>query len=405
MINKITRNGLCLGCGMCTSILGEERCKMKLFENGFYYPVIKSKHVNDEIITKLCPGIVVEDEKNCSDWGNVIDVKEAWANDDNLRFKAASGGVTSALAIYLLEHRKVDAILQVGVKDGDYLYNELKVSKNRNDVLKNAQSRYAPAMTMVNIKSILDNSGDIYAFIGKPCDIAAIRNLCKVYPEYSKRFKYLISIFCAGMPSYNATIKTWKQSGYTDEPQTLKYRGEGWPGTFKAVWKDTRKYELSYNNSWGKVLGRDLAFRCKICPDGIGLLADIATGDSWNTRNGYPDFSESDGRNFCFIRSEKGRLLFDEAVKHGYIEKKDLDIDNIKEMQQYQYQRRHTVGWRIIVANLVSVGLIRFKGIGYMRMAMKTNFVRGVWEMKGTLLRMIRNKKFMKKLLLNSKHD
>ncbi len=60
---------------------------------------------------------------------------------------------------------------------------------------------------------------------------------------------------------------------------SLKYRGDGWPDYFHAVWQDGSEFKLTNNKSCGKVLGRQVGFRCKICPDGVGMLADIAVGD------------------------------------------------------------------------------------------------------------------------------
>lgn len=394
MIDKIVKNGLCLGCGLCSSVLGEKECKMKLFKNGFNYPVV-DKNKDDHIIRELCPGIRVHDYKKHGLWGHVEKVAEAWSKDSYLRFKSASGGVSSALALYLIEKHIVDGILQVGVKDNSFLYNELKVSKNKEDIIKNAQSRYAPALTLSSLKQILDSSMSNYAFIGKPCDIAAINNFKRLYPEYAGRIKYTISIFCAGMPSYKASEKLWEQSGRSDNPVYLKYRGEGWPGNFKAVWKDGDTYEISYNDSWGKVLNRHLAYRCKICPDGIGLLADISVGDSWNTKNGYPDFTDKEGRNFCFIRTERGGELFSSALNAGYIDSRVFNMESVKNMQSYQYSRRHFVGWRIFAANMVTGGLLDFKGLGLTRLALHSDLIRGLKEAFGTLKRAFRIRKEM----------
>ena len=387
-----------MGCGLCSSVLGQDKCQMRLAGNGFYYPLYKGARQGDAIIKSICPGIHVEDNKKHDVWGHVVDVAEAWSTDNDLRHKAASGGVSSALALYLLESKKVDGVLQVGLKDGSFLYNELKISRSRADIIKNAQSRYAPALTLSSLKQVLDLNSDAYAFVGKPCDIAGINNFIGCFPQYKKRIKYTISIFCAGMPSYNASRKTWEQSGRKDDPISLKYRGEGWPGNFKAVWADGQSYEISYNDSWGKILGRDLGFRCKICPDGIGMLADISVGDSWNSKNGYPDFTEADGRNFCFIRSEQGKQLFDEAADKKYIAKNSLEVHKVKDMQAYQYSRRHLVGWRIMAAQLTSAGLLNFKGLGLIKLAFSIKKKTGLREFVGTVKRAYKNKKSMKNI-------
>lgn len=391
IINKIIKNNFCLGCGLCSSVLGNEKCNINLTEKGFYHPQVE-EGTDDSIVKDLCPGIKVHYDGQNGIWGNISDVFEGWAADSDIRHKAASGGVVTSLALYLLESKKVDAILQVGVKDGEYLYNGLKISRSRQEIIECAQSRYAPALTLNNIKQILDGSQDTYAFIGKPCDIAGVKNLINIYPQYKDRFRQFISIFCAGMPSYNATEKAWRLSGKEESPISLKYRGDGWPGFFKAVWQDGTEYKMSYNESWGKILGRDVSFRCKICPDGIGMLADIAVGDSWNTKNGYPDFTESEGRSFVFVRTEIGRQAITSACESGYIEKKQLEIDKIQYMQPYQYQKRKMIGWRILPIYFLSSGILDFKGFGLCRRMAKTNILKGIKVARGTVIRFKRGK-------------
>ena len=166
IVDKIKKNNFCLGCGLCASVIGNERCRIKLTEQGFYSPQIE-EDTNDSIVKELCPGIKVHYDGQHGLWGSISEVYEGWSTDTFVRQTAASGGIVTSIAIFLLESKKVDAVLQVGVKDGEYLHNELKISRNRQDVIKCAQSRYAPALTLNNIKQILDDSQDIYAFIGK----------------------------------------------------------------------------------------------------------------------------------------------------------------------------------------------------------------------------------------------
>lgn len=400
LIDRIKKYELCIGCGLCESVLGTERCKMEINTKGFYIPVLSSQITNDErdLINQLCPGIHIETDGNDSDWGSMKAISEAWASESEIRYKAASGGVVSSLAIYLLEQHKVDAILQVGVGNDNYLYNELKISRCREDVLSNAQSRYAPALVFNRIFQILNSTKESYAFIGKPCDIAAVRNIIRIYPNYASRIKYCISIFCAGIPSYEATIKTWQQSGRQDEPIKLKYRGDGWPGNFMAEFCDGCKYELSYNESWGTVLHRYLPYRCKICPDGIGMLADVAVGDSWNTKDGYPDFADSEGRCFCMIRTDIGLRLMSEAYADGYIISRDLELNTIEEKQPYQYQRRKYIGWRLMPLQLLTFGMLKFKGLGIMKQARKLDLKEGINNMNGSLKRIM-------KIILNCKSE
>ena len=392
IIDKITKKHFCIGCGMCASVLGANKCKMVLEKDGFYIPSVKTNisRKESQLISRLCPGIHVEGNKQSGVWGSMLAIEESWSADPTIRFKAASGGVVTSIALYLLESHAVDAVLQVGVDEDSYLYNKLKISRTREDIIINAQSRYAPALVFNEINKIFDASDEKYAFIGKPCDIAAMKNFLTEFPECNDRIKTFISIFCAGMPSYNASIKTWQMSGKTEEPFSLKYRGDGWPGNFCAKWKDGTDFQLTYNDSWGKVLGRHIGFRCKICPDGIGMLADIAVGDSWSTKNGYPDFTESEGRCFVMVRTKNGNDIMEMAEKNGFIIRNSLDINKIAQMQTYQYNRRKLEGWRLVPVQLFSGFMLKFKGLHIFRQALTANFLVGIKNMYGTAKRIVK---------------
>lgn len=393
-VEKIKNTGLCLGCGLCKSLL-QEKCEMKIDGEGFYKPFFLSKLSSEEndLICKVCPGIKIDNSGNetSSIWGNVKKVENAWASDGFVRKEASSGGVTSSLAIYLLEQKHVDGVLHVGVQSDTFLYNKLYLSRNREDVLKRCASRYAPAAVFDNIVDILDaNPHEKYAFIGKPCDVVAMKNFLRVYPRYKTRILYFLAIFCAGMPSYNGTLKALDKFK-KERPLDLRYRGDGWPGYFKATYADGSICKMTYNESWGTVLNRHLNFRCKICPDGIGALADIASGDAWNTKDGYPDFTEAAGKNFCFIRTDAGQKLFDDALKAGYIESENVNVDDVRYMQNYQYDRRHIVGWRIAVVQLFTFHGLSFKGLGYNRFALRCNIKKGLRNAWGTFKRMMKS--------------
>lgn len=388
-VHDIIKNNLCLGCGLCEA-LDKENCKMIINQNGFYEPIFKEKHrVDNKVITKICPGVSVHSQtknKNQSIWGNVKIAANAWASDSEIRESSSSGGVTSALAIYLLETKKVDSVLHVGVEEGTYLYNRLYVSTTKEDILSRNASRYAPAAVFNDIVEFLEVEKK-YAFIGKPCDIAAMQNFIRICPKYKHRVAYYLAIFCAGMPSYHATQKVLSTFHRGEEPLSLRYRGDGWPGYFKAIYTNGESNQMTYNDSWGKILGRELGFRCKICPDGIGLLADISSGDSWDTKDGYPDFTEGDGKNFCFVRTDEGQNLLEEASRLGYIDIEPLDIYKVNKIQRYQFDRRHFVGWRIAAVQLMTQGLLNYTGLGYLYAAMKANKIKAARELIGTIRR------------------
>jgi coenzyme F420 hydrogenase subunit beta len=366
---------------------------MSLKSNGFYEPDFYVKLTADELrkIYYCCPAIHVESNVNQDYvWGKFKILKEAWASDEVIRKKASSGGIISAISIYLLETKQVDAILQIGVSTSSSILNEMKLSYSKQEILANCGSRYAPALMFNKLREKFDSNNDIFAFIGKPCDISALKNFIHCYPEYKRRILFFISLFCAGMPSYNATKELLKLSGCDDEPYYLKYRGDGWPGDFLAKYRNNSEFRMSYDDSWGGFLGKNLGLRCKICPDGIGLLADIAVADSWNIKDNKPSFEESDGRSFVIIRTSFGKKIFDQSVESKYIIEKEIDIKNIRYIQKYQYERRLFAGYRAAVIQLFTLGILRYKKLGLMKLALKAPLLSGIRNFGGTLKRFIK---------------
>ena len=390
MIDKIIKNNLCLGCGLCSTLLGIDKCEMALNKKGFYEPIVKQNLSRTErrTISRTCPSIYLHAPKETSIWGRILSAYESWSSDKQIRFKASSGGTVTSLAIYLIQTKKVDAILHVGTVEGSYLYNKLQISRTTQEIIDRAKSRYAPALIFDNLLNILDFSNEVFAFIGKPCDIVGIKNFLNLYPKYKDRIKYFISIFCAGIPSYNSTIDLCKLSGNSEEPINIKYRGDGWPGEFKATFSNKTEFKLSYQESWGKYLGRNVCYRCKVCPDGIGLLADLSVGDSWNTKNGYPDFSENDGKCFTLIRTSNGEELLKGAFEANYLNVKPIKLDSIKDVQPYQYDRRKIVGWKLLPIYIKSGFLFNFKGLSLTKMSLSVNPKIGFMIMLGSIKRL-----------------
>ena len=334
----------CIGCGLCHS---EENVELRTNEKGYLYPV---NYENDlekcEFLKKVCPaqGEGVSSLSSNNVWGNYIGAYATYSTDGDLRKKASSGGTLSALAIYLLEEKKVDGVIHVGVAENTLYETKCYCSTTREEVMERCGSRYAISSPWYNLSQIIEEE-KTYCLIGKPCDVTALRNMMKLDKKYDKCIKYVLSFFCAGLPSNAANQRLVDALESGSRGVKLNYRGNGWPGYATLVDEMGEAHQMEYSKSWGGILGRDIHPYCRFCPDGIGELADVACGDGWYTNEaGEPDFSERDGRNVTFSRNEKGQALLEEAQKAGYIELSSWDnIDVLKRIQKYQYTRKTTL--------------------------------------------------------------
>jgi coenzyme F420 hydrogenase subunit beta len=371
VIESIDRVKLCLGCGMCEAVCGEDSVKMGIGNDGFIHPQIINNKINkgdERLISKLCPGANVYNDERLDKqdriWGHILSCHATYSIDKEVRHLGSSGGTISQLCISLIELGKVDGILQVGACVNDYTKNELKLNRTRDEILKCASSRYAPAFVFQDIKNILSKSEERFAFVGKPCDISALNNFVKYFPEFKGRIKYTIAIICAGIPSFKGTENVITKLQGESPVKNLRYRGDGWPGYFSFDDAKGTVLKMSYNDSWGKILGKTVHYRCKICPDGIGMHADIAVGDAWETKEGYPDFKEKPGQSLTLIRTINGEKLFEELISAKVLERRKIEVSKLKEIQPYQYKRRIYVGARLIAFFMIKGKVVNFKKMG-----------------------------------------
>lgn len=342
MKNDVFRH-FCTGCGLCHSIKGT---KFDLDQKGFPYPNID---LEIEFCMDVCPCGNKSFSKQIANlgdsWGKYKSVYLGWSSNEKIRYEASSGGIITSVCIYLLETGIVDGVIQT--KAGNtQIDTKTIVSRTKEDVLSCMGSRYTISSPLYAIREIV-SSGEKYAFVGKPCDISALKLYLENDDALSQQIVILISFFCAGQPSRKANEELLKKlDSDTDKCKTLTYRGNGWPGYATANNKDGRSKSVTYTDSWGKILGRDIRPFCRFCMDGIGLMADIACGDAWfSLFDGSPDFSEHDGRNIIFTRTEQGQKIISDMVRDQAIEvytDKEYN-DSLRFIQRYQYERKNTM--------------------------------------------------------------
>jgi coenzyme F420 hydrogenase subunit beta len=351
MISKILNNNVCAGCGICQSMFGTNKISVELNDEGFYRPIEKQSldKSEEKLLSKVCPAVIVKKDKTISPkkdfiWGEMFSCFIGSSSDNEIRSEASSGGGISAILDYLLKSKKVSAIIHIGAsKEIPYL-NELKISTTRAEIIENANSRYSPSSPL---RDILENIKrfESYAFVGKPCDIDALRQYSKYNTEVKNKIKYYISFFCAGVPTINATTDIISSMDLNIEDiKSVAYRKGGWPGFFKITDKSNREYKLSYAMTWMKLLGPRVQFRCKICADAIGHLADIVCADGWEDfdANGFPTFKNAPGKSLVISRTKAGEELVQEVLQQKYLtfHKEITNYRDIDKMQPGQFSKK-----------------------------------------------------------------
>lgn len=342
-LRAIVSQGLCAGCGLCESIAGRDRVQMAITSAGRMRPRQRSA-LDDSTLEKIrsvCPGITVTgpDNAQVADkglmhdiWGPIRSIHRGWSTDGEIRFRSAAGGAMTALGCYLLDSGKVEAIVHVRASAERPMETDALVSRTAAEVRSGAQSRYGPAAPLRHVGQLLEE-GIRFAVFAKPCDVAAIRNLAKIDSRVDKQIPYLVTIFCGGVPTLQTAEKIAAYHGVpAKEVSLFRWRGNGWPGPTHVETHDGRIFDLSYDKVWYSAevpWTYDIQFRCKICPDAIGELADVSCPDSWVMVDGKPVHDEAPGANLFIARTERGEELVAEAAATGAIHLEPFSIDEL----------------------------------------------------------------------------
>ena len=352
-LENIVNNGLCIGCGLCQSITGKDYIKISMSSKGRLEPK-EIKKISSEKFNKIlnvCPGVIVEglpkklvDKKAKYDllWGYYLSLFYAWSTDKKIRYESSTGGLLNGLSLYLLDSKKANFILHTATNPEKPMRSVSRFSYNKDDLLNsNSCSRYGPASPLDKFHEAL-NLNQPFAFVGKPCDISAIRQLSKSDERVNKFCKYLLTLVCGGSTEFTKSqdfIESFKVK--EDELTIFRYRGFGNPGKMYIKTYDGREHDKEYNSFWGEESTWRVHFRCKICPDAIGESSDIAALDTW--RGGSPK-GEDEGFNAAIVRTTNGLNLLNEAIKSGYIKKgDDLTIEDINDFQPHQVNKKKAV--------------------------------------------------------------
>lgn len=400
-LRRILDADLCAGCGACVAVLGASSGEMQLTAEGFLRPVpFKPLDVEQEAsVRAVCPGIhlahptdLVPGTSADPIWGPIRRVFAGHAEDAEVRHRGSSGGVLSALLIHLLESGAVDFVVQTRAVANDPLRNEIVFSRTRDDVLAASGSRYSPAAPVTALEPAFADGGR-FAFVGKPCDVAAVRKYLALQPRLAGRIPYLLSFMCAGTPSQHGTSEILQRMQVApEEVVQFRYRGDGWPGSTRAVTREGRTEELDYNTAWGKVLNRHLQTRCKLCADGTGEFADIVCADAWFGRDGYPEFDERDGRSLVISRTPVGTSILAEAIARNRVRVEDFKVASIRGIQPYQHRRKSELLARLAARWICVRRVPKFERMGLRSAALKAGSAAFLRAFIGSLSRLFRGR-------------
>ena len=366
---RVARGDLCSGCGLCAA-LSDGAVGMAMTGPGWLRPVQRAPltATQERAIAATCPAVLVDERHPAAIdnplWGPLVWVGTGHATDAALRHNASSGGVISALLTDALATGQVAFVVQTGMDNANPIANRVACSTHRDDVFAAAGSRYAPSAPLADLEAHLAD-GRPFAFVGKPCDVTALRARERDDPRIAAQVPLKLAFFCAGVPSERAAARILDRiEAPRAHVRAFRYRGDGWPGYATATLADGTTRRMSYADSWGGILSKEVQFRCKICPDAVGGDADVACADAWyGDDRGYPSFEEADGRSLIVARTPTGRAALDAALARGSVVAEPLDALEIAKMQPSQARRKRLIASRLAAMALTGRPRPTYRGV------------------------------------------
>jgi coenzyme F420 hydrogenase subunit beta len=368
-IQDVVDWGMCTGCGACFYECDKGAVTLVNIESVGIRPQFDSVACPScTTCLSICPGYKVDAtlatgrpaqvKESDHEFGPALEIWEGHALDPEVRFRASSGGVLSALALYCLENEDMEFVSHTGMDELKPWSNKTVQSRTRKELLERAGSRYAPASPCEGLEAI-ESSPRPCVFIGKPCDAAAVAMLRQQHPGLDRKLGLVLTFFCAGTPSTKGTLDLVHSLGVaTEKVNSIRYRGEGWPGNFKVIYDDPKKEKsLTYEESWGQLTGHR-PIRCNLCPDGLGRVADISCGDAWEKLDGNTDA----GRSIVIVRTERGRDILHRAMLAKYVKLVPVDSAAVLQAQVNLLQRRKELFGRILGLRLLLTPATTFVG-------------------------------------------
>ena len=343
-LKKVMRSELCNRCGSCVG-LSEGKI---VFDNreGKYLPKMVSE-IDDKTADRLwtaCSGkdfnfpeyndFFYKEAAHFHEYiGSYQNIYIGYSEDKHIRLNSASGGIISAILIYLLEKREIDGVVTLRMSHQKPWLSEPFIATTRQEILEAAQSKYTISSVNEILPEVEKFTGKL-AYVGIPPQVQSIRKLQKINDPAVKNIKYIFGPFY-GNTLYFSSVKSFlKTYGEKDfrKVKKLYFRYGEWPGNMRIEMESGRVIELKKFHA-NYLIPFHVLKNSLYCTDFTNEFTDISGGDAW-----APVY-EDRGKGFSMIitRTKKGQQILDEMVKDGWLSADLIAEDEAIKMHSHGY--------------------------------------------------------------------
>lgn len=343
-VAKAAETGLCVGCLACGAVCPSRAITFE-HAHGVRQPAISTS-----VCTKcgrcvsVCPAAHLpgSDEAECPgvEWieGRTLQRFVGFARDEEIRARAVSGGVASALLLTLLEESLVDEVYALQFEGRPGTDADLSRLEGRSAVLSASGSKYLPPGAADVFRALDSDPSRTLGVVATPCVLQSI--LAFMRSRRIPRERLLaIGLVCDRTMSPRALDHmAWKQGLSETDVTGVAYRTKrsgGWPGGVGITLSDASTVLLDRSartrlKPWYQLR------RCVLCGDKLNRDADIVLGDCY-----IPGLSDEKGASTVLVRTEAGARALAAAMPRS--ELTEVSAHAVRSSQGLETKRQSLV--------------------------------------------------------------
>ncbi len=257
------------------------------------------------------------------------------AINDSVRAGGQSGGVVSALLLFLLETGKIDAAMVTAMPNDGSLRPRAALARTGQQILAAQGSKYCPVASNAVLAETPADAR--IAAVGVSCQMHGIYVLAQDGNALARTIQYRIGLVCDRTLLYSCIDHMALTAGLAlKDIAGLEYRSKarnGWPGEvcFHLGSGQKRYFPSSLRTSTKDYFTPP---RCRLCFDKMNIFCDVTIGDAWG-------ISESpQGDSIVIARTENAASLLQDACSLGFLKLREVAPNIIFENQGVERRRR-----------------------------------------------------------------
>jgi coenzyme F420 hydrogenase subunit beta len=286
--------------------------------------------------------------------GNYQNSYFAYASSEDIRQKAASGGVITTLLSNLLKNKEIDGALVCKslITDGK-VRPQFFIAENEDALLSAQGSKYIAVDFNQGALPLIRQFNGKLAIVALPCDTTILRRACDNDPILKEKVALIITLFCVhnSLPELtDLVIKKLTPGNAT--LSKFRYRQGHWRGSMSAEFDNGKQVvkPFSFFSDY-----QNLYFfcqqKCHHCNDHTGYFSDISVGDIWSLQMKENPIKH----NAVITRTAAGDAAFQKAVDTGVITARKVAIEEISEGQARSLPFHYNISARAKAGKLLGI--------------------------------------------------